>query len=127
MFYILIIIQLAWMLFIIQERSCTIFTRTHSYYLHGFSARWIGNHGFSIGIDDVQPGELLNDQKSKRIDEGYENCDELIQQYYKGQLKLQPGCDAAQTLEAGVTGVLNKIRETTANVRIHFRLIYSIS
>ncbi|KAJ9698281.1 hypothetical protein PVL29_007388 [Vitis rotundifolia] len=87
------------------------------------SARWIGNHGFSIGIDDVQPGGLLNDQKSERIEEGYENCHELIHQYNKGKLKLQPGCNAAQTLEAEITGVLNKIRETTANVRINFRLI----
>lgn len=88
------------------------------------SARWIGNHGFSIGIDDVQPGGLLNDQKSKRIEEGYENCHELIQQYNKGKLKLQPGCNAAQTLEAEITGVLNKIRETTANVcmeELHWR------
>lgn len=97
-----------------------------SYYLLAFSARWIGNHGFSIGIDDVQPGEHLNYQKSRRIDEGYGNCNELIQQYNKGKLKLQPGCDSAQTLEAGITGELNKIRETTANVRIYFRLIYSI-
>ncbi|KAJ4971175.1 hypothetical protein NE237_004274 [Protea cynaroides] len=32
------------------------------------SARWIGNHGFSIGIDDVQPGEMLNRQKKARIE-----------------------------------------------------------
>jgi DNA-directed RNA polymerase III subunit RPC1 len=27
------------------------------------SARWIGNHGFSIGIDDVQPGAKLSQEK----------------------------------------------------------------
>ncbi|KAK9169160.1 hypothetical protein Syun_001300 [Stephania yunnanensis] len=88
------------------------------------SARWIGNHGFSIGIDDVQPGYLLNKQKKARIDEGYDACDELIQSFNNGNLKLQPGCDAAQTLEAEITGVLNKIRETTAKVcmeELHWR------
>ncbi|XP_043723195.1 DNA-directed RNA polymerase III subunit 1 isoform X1 [Telopea speciosissima] len=88
------------------------------------SARWIGNHGFSIGIDDVQPGELLNRQKKARIEEGYVACDELIQSFNKGNLKLQPGCDAAQTLEAEITGVLNKIRETAAKVcmeELHWR------
>ncbi|OVA18215.1 RNA polymerase [Macleaya cordata] len=88
------------------------------------SARWIGNHGFSIGVDDVQPGELLNHQKKARIEEGYEACYELIRSYNKGNLKLQPGCDAAQTLEAEITGVLNKIRETTAKVcmeELHWR------
>ncbi|XP_035842257.1 probable transmembrane ascorbate ferrireductase 2 [Helianthus annuus] len=29
------------------------------------------------------------------------------------KLKLQPGCNAAQTLEAEITGVLNKIRDET--------------
>ncbi|XP_052199339.1 DNA-directed RNA polymerase III subunit 1 isoform X2 [Diospyros lotus] len=88
------------------------------------SARWIGNHGFSIGIDDVQPGERLNENKKARIQEGYWKCDELIQSYNKGMLKLQPGCDAAQTLEAQITGVLNNIRETTAKVcmeELHWR------
>ncbi|XP_057978200.1 DNA-directed RNA polymerase III subunit 1 [Malania oleifera] len=88
------------------------------------SARWIGNHGFSIGIDDVQPGELLNMRKRETILEGYENCDELIQSYNEGKLKLQPGCDAAQTLEARITDVLNKIREATGKVcmeQLHWR------
>ena len=85
-----------------------------------FSARWIGTHGFSIGIDDVQPGERLYGNKRDIILEDYVKCDQLIQNYNKGMLKLQPGCDAAQTLEAQITGVLNNIREATAKVRILF-------
>lgn len=87
-----------------------------------YSARWIGNHGFSIGIEDVQPGVLLNRNKSARILEGYRRCDELIQEYIKGMLKLQPGSDAADTLEAEITKILNTIRETTAKVRSQFIL-----
>lgn len=34
----------------------------------------------------------------------------------KGQLTLQPGCNADQTLEAVVTGELNKIREEAGKV-----------
>ncbi|RZR89193.1 hypothetical protein BHM03_00016872 [Ensete ventricosum] len=82
-----------------------------------YSARWIGNHGFSIGIDDVQPGEHLNQQKKKKIDEGYRECHELISLYGKGKLTLQPGCNAAQTLELKITGVLNQIRAIAGNVR----------
>lgn len=81
------------------------------------SARWIGNHGFSIGIDDVQPGESLNEQKSSKINEGYRTCDELITSYSKGELALQPGSDAADTLEVQITNVLNKIREGAGDVR----------
>ncbi|XP_038972864.1 DNA-directed RNA polymerase III subunit 1 isoform X2 [Phoenix dactylifera] len=88
------------------------------------SARWIGNHGFSIGIDDVQPGENLNQQKRKKINEGYRECHELISSYSKGQLTLQSGCNAAQTLELKITGVLNQIRSTAGNVcmnELHWR------
>lgn len=88
------------------------------------SARWIGNHGFSIGIDDVQPGSRLNDNKSKEIEEGKRCCADLIHDYNDGKLKLQPGFDAAQTLEAEITKVLNTIRESTAKVcmeELHWR------
>ncbi|KAI3678420.1 hypothetical protein L6452_37711 [Arctium lappa] len=88
------------------------------------SARWIGNHGFSIGIDDVQPGDDLNDNTSRIISEGNRKCDNFILDFNKGKLKLQPGCNAAQTLEAEITGVLNKIRDETGKVcmeKLHWR------
>uniref|UniRef100_A0A2P2LRP6 DNA-directed RNA polymerase n=1 Tax=Rhizophora mucronata TaxID=61149 RepID=A0A2P2LRP6_RHIMU len=82
------------------------------------SARWIGNHGFSIGIDDVQPGKRLNDEKHRTISNGYQQCNELIQEYNEGKLALKPGCDATQTLEADITERLNKLREQAGDVRI---------
>ncbi|KAH9700980.1 DNA-directed RNA polymerase III subunit 1 [Citrus sinensis] len=75
------------------------------------SARWIGNHGFSIGIDDVQPKKELSDKKGKLISENYEVCNVKIKEYNEGKLQLKPGCDAAQTLEAVITDILNRIRE----------------
>lgn len=88
------------------------------------SARWIGNHGFSIGIDDVHPGERLNQQKNAAMEKSYKECDAFIQSYNEGKLKLQPGCDSAQTLEAEVMGVLNTIREEAGKVcmeELHWR------
>ncbi|ONM16384.1 DNA-directed RNA polymerase III subunit 1 [Zea mays] len=89
-----------------------------------FSARFIGNHGFSIGVDDVQPGEHLNRQKKKEIDGGYKKCHDLISLFAKGALALHPGCNAAQTLEHNITGVLNEIRSIAGNVcmdTLHWR------
>ncbi|KAL6550099.1 DNA-directed RNA polymerase III subunit 1 [Orobanche minor] len=80
------------------------------------SARWIGNHGFSIGINDVQPGGELNEKKKKTIDEEYGKCTDYIGSYKSGSLELLPGCNQAETLEAKITETLNNIRETTANV-----------
>ncbi|XP_012064930.1 DNA-directed RNA polymerase III subunit 1 [Jatropha curcas] len=88
------------------------------------SARWIGNHGFSIGIDDVQPGKKLIDEKAKTISNGYQHCDKLIQEYNEGKLALKPGCDAIQTLEAEITETLNKLREQAGDVcmkELHWR------
>ncbi|KAJ3669151.1 hypothetical protein LUZ60_011101 [Juncus effusus] len=75
-----------------------------------FSARWIGNHGFSIGLDDVQPGEKLNGQIKKKISDGYEDCEEFISVFSRGELKPASGLTAAGVLEKEVKGVLDKIR-----------------
>lgn len=110
----------------------TILLRDYSSYaaascmnrLAKLSARWIGNHGFSIGIDDVQPGARLSGKKEERIREGYNRCDTHIQLFNKGKLSLQPGCNAAQTLESEITGELNKIREVAGKVcleELHWR------
>lgn len=88
------------------------------------SARWIGNHGFSIGIDDVQPSDRLSREKEKQITIGYNACDQHIQAYNKGKLELQPGCNAAQTLESSVTGELNKIREAAGNVSLLLSFVF---
>jgi len=58
----------------------------------------------------------LNDNTSRIISEGNRKCDNFILDFNKGKLKLQPGCNAAQTLEAEITGVLNKIRDETGKV-----------
>ncbi|CAI7909898.1 unnamed protein product, partial [Closterium sp. NIES-53] len=75
------------------------------------SARWIGNHGFSIGIDDVQPSKHLYAEKQRAVEEGYDASLRHIKAFNEGRLTLQPGCNPAQTLEANITGELNRIRE----------------
>ena len=80
------------------------------------SARWLGTRGFSVGIDDVTPGHRLQDEKGKVVDRGYGACDERIEAFKRGTLALQPGCNAEQTLEAEVLGILSTVRETAGNV-----------
>ena len=52
------------------------------------SARWIGNHGFSIGIDDVQPGANLEKLKKQKVEEGYRNRQGLLQSTCVPHLQL---------------------------------------
>jgi DNA-directed RNA polymerase III subunit RPC1 len=63
------------------------------------SARWLANQGFSIGIDDVQPGVELTSKKEAAIAKAYQECDKLIQDAKDGVLAIQPGFTLEQTLE----------------------------
>lgn len=62
-------------------------------------ARWLANKGFSIGIEDVQPGEILKQKKDQLVEQAYAKCDKLIKDSLNGMLENQPGCNQEQTLE----------------------------
>ena len=75
------------------------------------SARYLGDRGFSIGIDDVTPSDRMLKLKTRILAEGKKLADEQIDAYNSGNIKLKPGCDALQSLESEVNGLLGKIRE----------------
>ncbi|KAL1915660.1 uncharacterized protein VTP21DRAFT_6419 [Calcarisporiella thermophila] len=79
-------------------------------------ARFLANHGFSIGINDVQSGEKLLALKDDRVEGAYSRVDELIHQSKTGQLENMPGMDQEQTLESEISGVLSKVREELGQV-----------
>ncbi|GME94024.1 unnamed protein product [Ambrosiozyma monospora] len=72
-------------------------------------ARFLGNRGFSIGINDVTPSEDVKAKKEVLVENAYAKCDELIQLYKDGKLETQPGCNEEQTLEAKIGGLLSKL------------------
>ncbi|DBB09251.1 hypothetical protein WJX82_001205 [Trebouxia sp. C0006] len=80
------------------------------------SARFIGNRGFSIGIDDVTPAPRLVEKKQQTVSTGYAKVQEYIKDFSKGRLKLESGCDSEQSLEKVVTDALNDVREKAAKV-----------
>nr|CCA19646.1 DNAdirected RNA polymerase III largest subunit puta [Albugo laibachii Nc14]CCA23078.1 RNA polymerase III putative [Albugo laibachii Nc14] len=76
-------------------------------------ARWLGgSKGFSIGIDDVTPSVHLMGKKNELLQSGYNGANEAIEQYRLGKLPLKPGCNAIQSLESELNGLLGKLRET---------------
>jgi DNA-directed RNA polymerase III subunit RPC1 len=82
-------------------------------------ARFLGNRGFSIGINDVTPGDKLKSRKEEMVEYAYTKCDELITSYNEGKLETQPGCNEEQTLEAKIGGLLSKVREEVGEVCIN--------
>lgn len=81
-------------------------------------ARYLGNRGFSIGINDVIPGAELKQKKELMVEQAYLKCDELIDLFNRGKLETQPGCDEEQTLEAKIGGLLSKVREEVGEICI---------
>lgn len=81
-------------------------------------ARFLGNRGFSIGINDVTPADELKQKKELMVEQAYLKCDQLIDLYNRGKLETQPGCNEEQTLEAKIGGLLSKVREEVGDVCI---------
>ena len=80
------------------------------------SARWLTNQGFSIGINDVYPGEDLVRRKQKLIDDAFAKCEVLIEQFRTGKLRRDPGCDEENTLENRSMGILNAVRQEAGSI-----------
>ena len=74
-------------------------------------ARYLGDRGFSIGVDDVTPTARMVERKTAVLAEGQRKADAEIELYKNGNIKLKPGCDALQSLESEVNGLLGRIRE----------------
>lgn len=69
------------------------------------------NGGFSIGIHDVTPGEVLIQRKNNLLGDGYTRCDGYIRALEEGKLQSQPGCTIEESLEAVILKELSVIRE----------------
>ena len=55
--------------------------------------RWLTNHGFSIGIDDVTPSAELTAFKAALLEERFAVVAEKIRLFKSGKLQLKAGCD----------------------------------
>ena len=78
--------------------------------LSKFASRWISNYGMSIGISDVTPFGIT-EQKAEIIHKGYLKWEKFIEKFHLGKLNLKAGCNAEQTLESELNGILSDIRE----------------
>ncbi|KAH5525846.1 DNA-directed RNA polymerase subunit [Parastagonospora nodorum] len=80
------------------------------------SARWLTNNGFSLGISDVTPGEVLNQKKQALVEEAYAKCDKLIKDFKEGKLQRAAGCDEEQTMEVQIGGILSGVRQAAGDI-----------
>lgn len=95
---------------LIRDYGATEATRCMSR-LAKLCARFLGDRGFSIGIDDVTPSSRMLSLKNRILSDGQAQAEDQIDAYKSGRIRLKPGCDALQSLESEVNGLLGKIRE----------------
>lgn len=79
-------------------------------------ARWLANQGFSLGINDVMPGERLRNTKDSKVEAAYKECLDLIEKAKVGKLTNMPGCNQEQTLESMISGVLSGVRADVGEI-----------
>ncbi|KAK5097176.1 DNA-directed RNA polymerase III subunit C1 (rpo31) [Lithohypha guttulata] len=79
-------------------------------------ARWLGNQGFSVGISDVTPPEMLQKVKDDTITKIFSDCVGFEKSSKAGKLKRKPGLDHAQTLEAEQVRALSTVRTDIASI-----------
>mmetsp|Transcript_28213 Transcript_28213/g.78904 ORF Transcript_28213/g.78904 Transcript_28213/m.78904 type:complete len:822 (+) Transcript_28213:920-3385(+) len=78
--------------------------------------RWLGTHGFSIGISDVWPSDVLQQRKHELVKDGYRQCRQFMEDLENGTLQPQPGFSADQTLESKMTKSLSDVRAKAGNL-----------
>lgn len=83
------------------------------------SARYLTNHGFSIGISDVIPSQKIREEKALIVAKAYQKSDEYIQQFKDGTLEKATGCNMEQTLENKISGLLSGVRQQAGEMCIN--------
>jgi len=78
-------------------------------------SRFLGNHGFSVGVFDVFPIKSLRDKKEQLVKEANKQANMIIRDFNAGKLEKAAGCNLEQTLENKISGVLNKVRSEAGN------------
>ncbi|AFN83253.1 DNA-directed RNA polymerase subunit alpha [Encephalitozoon romaleae SJ-2008] len=75
-------------------------------------SRYLGEVGFSIGLDDVQPGPILRKKKEMVVGKGYSECESKILEYSKKSESNE------EVLEMEISSILNRIREECGSICI---------
>lgn len=75
-------------------------------------SRYLGEVGFSIGLDDVQPGPILRKKKEMVVNKGYSECEGKILEYSKKSESNE------EVLEMEISSILNRIREECGSICI---------
>eukprot|EP00658_Telonema_sp_P-2_P032029 TRINITY_DN23828_c0_g1_i2.p1 TRINITY_DN23828_c0_g1~~TRINITY_DN23828_c0_g1_i2.p1 ORF type:complete len:1267 (+),score=349.18 TRINITY_DN23828_c0_g1_i2:341-4141(+) len=82
------------------------------------SARFMGQQGFSIGINDVTASDNLRMEKKQMIDKSFAAVQSLINDYETDNFECLPGMTLANSLESKIQGVLSAVRNEAGTLCI---------
>ena len=76
-----------------------------------FSGRWICDYGMSFGLGDCFPRKDFVEEKKKLINQRILENDQLYEDYKNGNIRLEPGLNAEESLEANLNKKFSEIRD----------------
>lgn len=80
------------------------------------AVRFLMNRGFSIGITDVTPDDVLTSKKMEEIKQTYERCYSKISDFDGGTLIPEVGLSPGETLEAFLNKNLSDLRNSIGKI-----------
>ncbi|AYU82370.1 DNA-directed RNA polymerase III largest subunit, putative [Leishmania donovani] len=83
-----------------------------------FTARYLQNYGFSLGLGDVSPTPSLNEKKAAVLAVSFDKCDRLISLAKTGRLIPKPGMSVKQSLEAMLNAELSQVRDACGSAAV---------
>ncbi|KAF0989788.1 hypothetical protein HZS_3789, partial [Henneguya salminicola] len=84
--------------------------------LNRISVFFLTQNGFSIGINDVSASSNLMSQMESLVEQGYNKCNQYIDDCFENRLVTQPGCSLEETLEAVILKELSTIRDLSGKM-----------
>ncbi|CAJ1023156.1 RNA polymerase Rpb1, domain 1/RNA polymerase Rpb1, domain 2 [Leishmania utingensis] len=83
-----------------------------------FTARYLQNYGFSLGLGDVSPTPSLSEKKAAVLAVSFDKCDRLISLAKMGRLIPKPGMSVKQSLEAMLNAELSQVRDACGSAAV---------
>jgi DNA-directed RNA polymerase III subunit RPC1 len=106
----------AGIIFSIIKESSDLDASKFMLYMAKLSGRWLSERGFTVGLQDVTPPPKLLGAKAEVISKGINQCGDQIALWKAGELPLKPGCNAEQTLEQVLNGLLSNVRNQLGTI-----------
>ncbi|MEM2932861.1 MAG: DNA-directed RNA polymerase subunit A' [Candidatus Pacearchaeota archaeon] len=84
--------------------------------IFSLGVNYLSKIGFTLGVSDVKPNDVLVKSSNEIIKKAYAQCNEVIKNYNEGKLEIIPGKSLEETREIKIIQILNEARTQVGEV-----------